>query len=153
MNSSLLSVVEIQPHHSNFVSNIIEDRWEVTKEESLSFVRRYLTKRNSANCFVAVYDDMPIGMEAFNVSNDIGVDLHPWCIGLWVNPKYRGYGIGNKLTLRIFNWAKKMGYEKIYLDTVSAEPYHLKFGWRRSGIIGMHRGVPTVVMEHDLINI
>jgi GNAT superfamily N-acetyltransferase len=146
-------VVEIQSHNSDFVFDTIKRRWEVSEEESLSFVERYLTKRNNANCFVSIYDDVPMGMEAFNINNDIGVDLHPWCVGLWVHPKYRGRGVGNKLTLHIFNWAKKLGYEKIYLDTVGAELYHLKFGWKKTGIIGMYRNEPTVVMEHDLMNI
>lgn len=28
-----------------------------------------------------------------------------------------------------FEYAKNLGYKEIYLDTLSAKDYHLKFGW------------------------
>ena len=89
-------------------------------------------------------------MGTFHISNDVGVDLHPWCIGLWVEPEKRGNGIGYQITQKRFDWARTLGYKKIYLDTVNADGYHLKFGWRYTGIVGDYHGEPTIVMEHDL---
>lgn len=148
--NNLLRIVEIQPHHSDFVSDVIKRRWDVTEKKALDFVEQYLTKQNTSNCFVAEYDKMPVGMGTFHVNNDIGIDLHPWCIGLWVRPDYRGNGIGYKLTLRRFSWARQLGYKKIYLDTVNAQKYHSRFGWKTTGLMGMYDGTPTEVMEYDL---
>jgi GNAT superfamily N-acetyltransferase len=101
-------------------------------------------------CFVAEYDGIPVGMGAFQIDNDVNIDLHPWCLGLWVRPEYRGNNIGRKLSLKRFAWARKLGYKKIYLDTVNAEGYHKKFGWKNTGLVGYYQGTPTIIMEYDL---
>lgn len=140
----------MKPEHADYVNSIIHKRWEIYEGEYSHIVPGYLSKKNESKCFVAIKNKKPIGMGAFHVSNDVGVDLHPWCAGLWVEPKYRGNGIGHKLTLKRFAWARKLGYKVIYLDTVDAEEYHLKFGWRYTGITGLFHDEPTIIMEHDL---
>ena len=145
-----MKIVEIESEYADYVRNIIRIRWELVENEYSHIVDNYFSRVDSSKCFVAVEGKTPIGMGTFHISNDVGVDLHPWCIGLWVEPEKRGHGIGYKLTLKRFDWARKLGYKKIYLDTVEAEPYHLKFGWKRTGIIGTYHGEPTIVMEHDL---
>jgi hypothetical protein len=57
MNNGLLKVVAIQPRHCDFIFDVIIKRRQgvttaTAKEESPSFVNRYLTKRNNANCCV-----------------------------------------------------------------------------------------------------
>lgn len=144
------SIVNIKPEHFEFVSNTIKRRWEITQNEAESFTNLYLKRKNNNTCYVAEYKGVPIGMGTFHINNDIGIDLHPWCIGLWVNPQYRGNGIGYNLSLRRFSLARQLGYKKIYLDTVNAEGYHKKFGWKNTGIIGMYKNLPTIVMEYNL---
>ena len=143
-------IVEIKPKYADYVSNIISIRWEIYKGEYAHIVPCYLSKKKESKCFVAVENGKPIGMGAFHINNDVEVDLHPWCAGLWVEPEKRGNGIGHRFTLKRFAWARKLGYKVIYLDTVDAEEYHLKFGWRYTGIIGLFHGEPTTIMEHDL---
>jgi len=145
-----MKIVEIEPKYADYVKNIIRIRWENEKDEYVHEVDDYLNPKKLSKCFVAVENDKSIGMYAFHISNDIGVDLHPWCIGLWVEPDKRGKGIGYKLSLRIFSWARMLGYKKIYLDTINAENYHLKFGWKNTGIMGNSHGEKTIVMEYDL---
>jgi GNAT superfamily N-acetyltransferase len=145
-------ILEIQKKHSDFVSVVIQDRWDVSEERALQFVDEYLFKKNNSNCFIAEYNDIPIGMGTFHINNDIGIDLHPWCIGLWVNPKHRGHSIGYKLSLKRFSLARELGYNKIYLDTINAEKYHEKYGWKNTGLIGWYQNEPTTVMEYDLKN-
>jgi GNAT superfamily N-acetyltransferase len=143
-------VIEIKSSHSEFVSDVIKKRWNVSKERALRFVDEYLSGINNSKCFVAECNHIPVGMGTFHINNDVDIDLHPWCIGLWVNPQYRGNGIGHRLTLKRFAWARKLGYKKIYLDTVSAEGYHEKFGWKNTGLIGWYDNTPTIIMEHNL---
>ena len=147
---SLLTIAEIQPYHTEFVGEVIKNRWNVSKERAKRFVNEYLTKRNDSNCYVAEYNHIPVGMGTFHVNNDIGIDLHPWFIGLWVHPMNRGNGIGYEISLARFDWARMLGYKTVYLDTISAEGYHEKFGWENTGLIGFYGDTPTVVMKYDL---
>ena len=146
----MIEVVEIREQDVNFVRRILERRWHVSQIQSYWFVKNYLCKKSNCNCWVALKGKARAGMGAFHVDNDIGVDLHPWCIGLWVNERYRGDNIGWLITEKRFEWARSLGYDKIYLDTVNAENYHKKFGCERTGITAKNQGLKTIVMEHDL---
>ncbi len=146
----MIRIVEIKDLYTSFVAKTIIRRWDVTEKQAWNYIYDYILKKNNSNCFVSVDGKVPVGMGTFHVNNDIGVDLHPWCIGLWVKPNYRGNGIGIRITLKRFDWARKLGYKKIYLDTINAEKYHLKFGWKNTNIIGYYKNEPTMVMEHYL---
>ncbi len=122
--NSYARIFEIKEKHSEFVSQVIQDRWNISEKKALQLVDGYLSNTNNSACFVAEHNGLPIGMGTFHVNNDVKIDLHPWCIGLWVKPKHRGHGIGYKISLKRFSLARKLGYEKIYLDTVNAEEYH-----------------------------
>jgi N-acetylglutamate synthase-like GNAT family acetyltransferase len=39
---------------------------------------------------------------------------------LWVDGAFRGFGLGRRLVERAIEWAKQMGFETMYLDTVPA---------------------------------
>ena len=39
---------------------------------------------------------------------------------LWVEPRFRGIGIGRRLVLDAIAWARREGMTAIYLDTVAA---------------------------------
>jgi N-acetylglutamate synthase-like GNAT family acetyltransferase len=39
---------------------------------------------------------------------------------LWVEGAFRGFGLGRRLVERAIEWAKQMGFETMYLDTVPA---------------------------------
>ena len=146
----MIRVVKMRRVDAPFVATMIERRWDYTREQSWSVVRDYLSKDSDTVCFVAKDGPIHIGLGAFHVNNDIGVDLHPWCVGLWVDKDYRGRGIGWRITRRRFVYARFLGYTKIYLDTVSAEKYHKKFGWKKLDIEAYNQGSRTVIMEHDL---
>jgi len=60
---------------------------------------------------------------------DIDSKISPWNTLLWVEPNYRGKGYGEMLTKKRFEYAKKLGYKTIYLDTTDAIEYHKRRGW------------------------
>jgi N-acetylglutamate synthase-like GNAT family acetyltransferase len=39
---------------------------------------------------------------------------------LWVEGAFRGFGLGRRLVEKAIEWAKQMGFETMYLDTVPA---------------------------------
>lgn len=143
-------VVEINCNCINYVSNVIHRRWNVSINTALKFTDNYVRNVNDSNCYVAFANNIPIGMGVFQLDNDVDIDISPWCIGLWVEPEYRGNGLGYKITQRRFRWARKLGYKNIYLDTEKAEKYHEKFGWKKTGDICYRKNIPTVIMIHKL---
>lgn len=142
-------IVEFTEDHYDYVFNCIKDRWNLSNRSATKYINDYLHEVN-CKCFVALVKNMPVGMGVFAVNNDVGVDVSPWVMGLWVDPEYRGHGIGSKITKARFKYAKELGYNRMYLDTQSAKDYHLKFGWIDTGIIGRYQGEPSIIMIHGL---
>ena len=102
-----MRIEEVSQKYYDYVFDIIKQRWKIGDEECENYLKSYLSKRNGDNCFIALdnYND-PVGVGVFNADNDVGVDLHPWCGLLWVEPDKRGSGIGYQLTLKRFERAR-----------------------------------------------
>jgi GNAT superfamily N-acetyltransferase len=57
-------------------------------------------------------------------------DKSPWVAGAYVIPARRNSGIGTMLLTRVAEEATRLGIERIYLYTSSAEALYLRLGWR-----------------------
>jgi GNAT superfamily N-acetyltransferase len=57
-------------------------------------------------------------------------ELTPWLAGLYVDPRFRGWGIGAKLTRHASEAAAKMGVTRLYLYTRGARGLYEKLGWQ-----------------------
>ena len=55
--------------------------------------------------------------------------LGPWVTGLWVEPGFRGLGLGRKLLLAIAEEAAARGHRQIYAVTNTARGLFDKMGW------------------------
>ena len=73
---------------------------------------------------------------------------------LWVRPHYRGYRIGRMLVNRIIIEAKRIGYRKMMLDTISsmkeAIALYETLGFKRTEPYNYHPVPSTIYMELDL---
>lgn len=147
---SRFKVLEINSNFVGYVWNLIHKRWDVSLDTALTFTNNYLIRKNNAACFVACDGNKPVGMGVFQLDNDLDIDYSPWLMGLYVETEYRGRGLGYRITKKRFRWAKRLGYDLIYLDTEKAEKYHEKFGWKRTGDICYRHGIPTTIMVHKL---
>lgn len=58
------------------------------------------------------------------------VELSPWLAGLYVDPGFRGWGIGAQLTRHATAAAAKLGVTRLYLYTRSARGLYEKLGWQ-----------------------
>lgn len=145
-----VKITEFEDKYSEYVLNRIRDSWNVSDTRANRYLISYILNKDFSKCFVAVVDGEPVGTGMFSIQNDIGVDLTPWVMGLWVEPEYRGNGIGQKLSKARFKYARSLGYNHIYLDTASASEYHKKFGWIDTGIVAKYQGMETIVMIHGL---
>ncbi|NIS15958.1 MAG: GNAT family N-acetyltransferase [Aliifodinibius sp.] len=66
--------------------------------------------------FLATYNHNPAGCVGLRKHNDCGCEIKR----LFVLPKYRGLGIGRSLAKKMIEIARKAGYKRIQLDTISS---------------------------------
>lgn len=66
---------------------------------------------------VAIEDDRPIGSVCF-IESDMAERPHltPWLAALYVLPAYRQRGVGSQLVTQLVHYAKKAGFNRIYLS-------------------------------------
>jgi N-acetylglutamate synthase-like GNAT family acetyltransferase len=64
--------------------------------------------------------------------------LSPWVTGLWVEPGFRGLGLGRKLLLAIAEEAAARGYRQIYAVTNTARGLFDQMGWAAVEEIAYH---------------
>jgi GNAT superfamily N-acetyltransferase len=122
-------ISELKSEHIDYVKSIIINRWNVSEQEAISEIERWIVNEDNSICFVGLVNDIPIATGVFDTISDIDYTISPWNTLLWVEPEYRGNNYGKLLTEKRFLHAEKSGYKEIYLDTVSAKDYHLKIGW------------------------
>lgn len=111
-----------------YVANIIKERWEISDEETMNEIERWMSDVDDSICFVGIVDDEPVAFGLFDVQSSVDQSIHSWNRQLYVEPLHRGSDYGHQLTLKRFRWAKSKGYESVYLSTEAAKDYHLRFG-------------------------
>lgn len=123
------------PEYINKVATWIYDEFFVKTGGSLTFeeVVGYLSEANKNNypfVFVAVLDNKCIGTVSI-FENDLKTqnELTPWLASLYVDPKYRGQGVGEKLVEKVKKEVKELGFNTVYLRTEHTADYYKKLGW------------------------
>ena len=129
-----MKIIPLSEKYRSFLSSILSERWELddpaTKpNEADNYIDRWLSNVDNSICYIGLVDDKPIGYAVFDTYNELCESLTPWCLSLWVHEDFRGNGYGYLFSQKRFEYAKNLGYKEIYLDTLSAKDYHLKFGW------------------------
>ena len=80
---------------------------------------------------------------------DTRKDLSPWLAGVFVSPAFRGRGHGAALVTAVEDHATRVGVERLYLYTNSAQSLYEKLGWVE--IEREHyRGREVVIMQKNL---
>jgi len=77
-------------------------------------------------------------------------ELGPWLAGVFVAEGFRGQGIASKLVERVFDEAKKLGFDKIYLHTETAAKLYEKLGCKKICETKNDRGELTTVFVMSL---
>ena len=149
-----MKIVKLSEQYRTFLSEILSERWELddpatNPTETDNYINRWISHKDNSICYIGIIDDKPIGYAVFDTYNELYESLTPWCLSLWIHEDYRGNGYGYLFSKKRFEYAKNLGYSKIYLDTAQAKDYHLKFGWELIEII-KYKEIPLYVMEHKL---
>ena len=124
-----MEIVELSDVYYNWFVNYLSIRWDMTKEESMGYVDRWIKREDKSICFIGLINNDPMAFGVFDTVHEEFSDLSPWCIALWVKPEFRGNGYGFMLSEKRFEYAISLGYKEIYLDTYMAKDYHKKMGW------------------------
>lgn len=128
---SEFKIIQATEKHREYVVSRIMYRWQESEENANYEFTRWLRNDLNSICYIGEIDGVPMATGVFDTVRDEEVlNISPYNTLLWVEPKFRGNGYGKMLTDIRFKYALDKGYKIIYLDTLDAEKYHAKHGWK-----------------------
>jgi GNAT superfamily N-acetyltransferase len=145
-----MKIEKISKKYLDYVVSIIQKRWGYSHKSAVEQANYWLKNTNYSICFVGIIKGEPMATAVFDKhQEDVDPNLSPWNTLLFVEPRYRGKGYGQKLTRKRFEYAKKLGYKRVYLDTTDSFWYHKKMGWKIVKKIN-YKGEKDSIMKFDL---
>lgn len=106
--------------------------------------------------FVATDSDEWIGVAGGYVYED-GGEAVPYLISMWVDPAYRGWGIGQALVERVISWARERGFDHLVLEVEASNRQAIALythrGFRPTGDVRPHptyEGLTEIMMTLSL---
>ena len=127
----LISVRE-NPEQLEKIIAYFQSRW-ATEDSRMVYddcIRSCMTAKSPLPQWYVLMDEEKIVAGAGLITNDFvsQMDLMPWLCALYVEPEYRGNGLGAKLIRRCIEDAAGMGFESLYLCTDHIG-YYEKYGF------------------------
>lgn len=103
--------------------------------------------------YVALDGNKPIGMATLKESIRVSgyKNKTPWLGSFYIIPEYRNQGVGSELLAAIYESAKKLGYNTIYLFSSDLDmvPWYSKQGWQQFATDIFH-GREIVLMSYNI---
>ena len=99
---------------------------------------------------VAIQDGRPVGTASV-VESDLHqrVQYSPWLSCVYVVPGMRGCGVGSRLVERAMQVASRLGADRMFLYTCSAQNLYQQLGWSVLERL-VHHGTWVSVMQKQL---
>ena len=108
---------------------VAETTSKMTYEE---FVKFFSTTKDDALpvILIALDDDVCLGTVSI-FENDLRVrpNYKPWLASLFVKPEYRSKFVGKKLTNKVIDVVRDLGFQILYLRTEDDGEYYKRLGW------------------------
>lgn len=106
----------------------------IPQEEIEAGLRRNSGCREIPTTFVALSGGKPVGTVSLDTADLPGFDhLGPWLASLFVEPEFRGQGLGSSLLKRAMGHAGRLGARPLWLWTLRDTAFFEKHGWEKSG--------------------
>lgn len=80
--------------------------------------RCFIADQSKSNFWVATHQGKVVGCVGATPTTKY-TDDHAELVRMYVSPECRGKGVGSRLIAALENWAKLVGYKKIYLSTLA----------------------------------
>jgi GNAT superfamily N-acetyltransferase len=93
-------------------------------------LRRFTNRDRIPTIYIALEDGRLLGSVTLN-ENDMSTrpDLSPWLSGVYVTPPARGRRVASALVSHAVSETGRMGVERLYLYTHSAQGLYENLGW------------------------
>jgi GNAT superfamily N-acetyltransferase len=96
---------------------------------------------------LALSGDTPLGSASLIEHDmDTRMDLSPWLASVYVDPPYRGRGIGSALAQAVVDRAALQGFPALYLFTPDRARFYERLGWHTLEHT-VYRGYAQTVMS------
>lgn len=135
-----------------FIKKRLSSRWRLTREEIERQYIRPSFKGNFPYIFVAFTATGEFVGKAFLCLEEEGflnIRQQAWLSALFVEEKFRGQGVAQKLIKVVEDKCRSLGFPELYLDTVEAIGYYRKLGnWQEIGTDSWHDEVTTIMVKN-----
>lgn len=114
-------------HHGKWAAEARRTRGEIE-----GFYRESLDTRPIPATLLALAAGVPAGMaslRAFDPFYPAFKHCTPWLDSLFVDPAFRGRGIGTSLSEAVAALALRLGHREIYLGTPDQQKLYARMGW------------------------
>jgi len=106
----------------------------IPPEEIEAGLRRNSGCREIPTTFVALSGCKPVGTVSLDTTDLPGFEhLGPWLASLFVEPEFRGQGLGSRLLKHAMDHAGRLGARPLWLWTLRDTAFFEKHGWEKSG--------------------
>lgn len=125
----------------------------VTGRSQSGYVTRltgYLSRDRLPIALIALVDGRPAGTACINLDDmSVRPELGPWLANLYVDPDFRGRGVGGALVRAAEDAARRAGHARLYLYTPDQERLYAGLGWSVTARC-RYDGEEVVVMVRNL---
>ncbi len=149
----MIDYLKNHPENTHLLASWMFDTWghynpESSLEKAQAKLKAHLNEASLPLTYIALIDDVPVGMCSLRLNDGIRPDLTPWLGSLFVEPNMRGRGIGEKLIHAVTDKARNLGYTKLYLLVFdeTLPNWYAQLGWQMIGKDELN-GHPVSVME------
>jgi ribosomal protein S18 acetylase RimI-like enzyme len=140
----IFSICEMSRHDIDRVVEIISAHQKIDGDMAAEYYRQYFSDNDrvasprETNVVATIDSGEIVGVAGF-CPDKYGSPSVLWGTWFYVDPKYRGRGIGMKLLRHIIDAVRKLGIRKLYIDTSTDKSYSVavamykRFGFREEG--------------------
>lgn len=133
---------------------------EVALDRVMERFKEHLNDASLPLTFVALENNIPVGMGSLRKNDGIREDLRPWLGSLVVAKEYQHQGVGKLLVQAVVEKAHMLGFNHLYLfafDPTIPE-YYKRLGWKKIGMDEFKSHLVTVMeialcQEESFINL
>jgi N-acetylglutamate synthase-like GNAT family acetyltransferase len=134
-------------HHNQWAHLYADWTLAIATEE----LQQHVQCRDFPTTLIVLQDNQVLGSASLIAEDaeefdDIG---SPWLASVYVQPEFRGRGLGALLVKAVMRHAKKIQLDTIYLFTPDHHDFYVQLGWEKISRVDLHHQTVDI-MKADL---